>query len=59
MANIFRPIIESGNKSLTILSDCCFSGMWTTEKVVKSLGFYNKNLSIISASEPNEVAYDR
>ena len=43
-------------KSLTIISDACMSGKWTDkEKIVN----YPENLSIISASLPNQLSVDR
>ena len=34
VAKIFKSIIKSGYKSVTIISDCCFSGMWTDRQVI-------------------------
>ena len=32
VVELFESFIESGDRSLTILSDCCHSGYWALKK---------------------------
>jgi hypothetical protein len=58
VVEIFELIIEKGDRSLTILSDCCHSGYWTLKKEINNLGIETINLSIIAASDPDKAAFD-
>ena len=52
--DLFLEFLKQNEKSLTIISDCCYSGQWI--KDVKCLGINPTNLVIISACTDSEVA---
>ena len=54
VTDIFKNLLEKDLFSLTIISDCCYSGQWI--KDVNKIGIQPKNLTIISACNDNEEA---
>ena len=59
ISDIFETLLNlCENKTLTILSDCCYSGMWTQDEIINQLSIH-KSISIIAACEGNKPAYDR
>jgi hypothetical protein len=59
VANAFWYITRFCNKTITIMSDCCYSGCWAQESTIKSLEDKSNRLSVIAACESHKYAIDR